>query len=377
MPASSPSWVQVDLAAVRANVRTLVAVAPTAALCAVVKANAYGHGLAPVARAAVAAGASWLGVVSEAEALALRDAHVTNPILVLGVTESANWPALAAASVRVTIATAEQLAALAQYRGPKLAIHLKIETGLGRLGFDPRDIPSIVHTVRQLPSVTLEGMSSHLASVEEQDLAFARQQLRIFREATDHSGDGIMRHIAATAALLQLPESHLDLVRSGIGVYGLWPSDDVRTAVGRFHPSVKLQPALSWRARLIQVKAGTSGTSVGYGRTHHLDRDTRIGVISVGYADGYDRKLSNRAQVLIRGCRVPVIGRVAMNMCTVDLSSVPQVKVGEVVTLIGRDGSKEITADDLATWAETINYEVVARIPEHVSRRYMSENREP
>lgn len=247
-----------------------------------------------------------------------------------------------------------------------------METGLGRLGFGVAELPTALAAVDANPAVRIEGISSHFASVEEQDLGYTARQLAAFERATSQVNRSLIRHIAATAAVLQLPETHLDMVRAGIGIYGLWPSEGVRQAVAALHPSIQLQPALSWRARLVHVKRVQAGTSVGYGRTHAVAEPTTVGVLPVGYADGYDRGLSNRGQVVIRGQRCPIIGRVAMNMTMVDLTSVSQVAVGDVVTLIGSDDRASISADELAEWAETINYEIVTRIPAHIPRRYES-----
>ena len=368
------TWLEIDLAAIRQNVATLKSLVPaTTKFLAVVKSNAYGHGLIPVARAAVDAGADWLGVVAMSEALLLRATNLTVPIVVLGYTDPADWTAAADQSVRVLIATAEQLAALHDYRGPRLIIHLKVETGLGRLGFVASNVPAMVDQIRSLTNVELEGVSSHFASVEEQDLAYTQRQVDELLRATDGLGSTVIRHIAATAAILQLPTSHFDLVRAGIGIYGLWPSEGVSRAVEQTNPAIRLIPALSWQTRLVQTKIVESDQSIGYGRTHRVTTGTIVGVLPIGYADGYDRRLSNTADVLIRSRRVPVIGRVAMNMCMVNLSTIPDARVGDIATLIGRDGDEEITADDLALWGDTINYEIVTRIPNHVHRNYLNQ----
>ena len=387
MQTNQLTWLEIDLDAVRQNVVTLKSTVPTTVqFCAVVKSNAYGHGMIPVAQAAISAGADWLAAVAADEAFELRSNGIGAPILVLGSAPTETWSGLAEKQVSITISDREQLPFFDAYHGPMLALHLKVETGLGRLGFYANELPAIVERIQRNPALKLEGISSHFASVEEQDMGYTRSQLQEFDRAAaaiqfqdltmnpdPGTGlpSGLIRHIAATAAFLQLPESHYDMVRSGIGIYGLWPSADVQTAMVHLRPEIVLTPALSWRTRLVHLKTIPAGMSIGYGRTHTAQRDTVVGVIPVGYADGYDRGLSNKADVLIRGQRCKILGRVAMNMCMVDCSLVSGAKVDDVVTLIGRDGSDEITADDVATWGETINYEIVARIPREMPRHFL------
>jgi len=365
------AWAEIDLAAIRDNVQALRSLtAEGIKFCAVVKSNAYGHGLVPVAKAAVAAGADWLAVIELNEALLLRQEGITVPLIITGAVAESAWETMAEHQVRLLLTSHEQLAHAIDYHGPSLFVHLKVETGLGRLGFAPVDIAKVVRTIQENPSLKLEGTASHFASLEEQDIDYTNQQVQMFETATAQAGLGLLRHMAATAAIIQLPASHFDLVRAGIGIYGLWPSDGVQQAARILHPNLVLKPALSLRAKLVQTKVVSAGMTVGYGRTHHVTSDMKVGVVAIGYADGYDRGLSNRASVLLNGQRCPVIGRVAMNMCMIDCSAVTNAQLGDQVTLIGRDGEDVITADEVAGWADTINYEIVTRIPASLPRLY-------
>ncbi len=363
----------VDLDAVRANVRALLgSLAPGAGLMAVVKANGYGHGAVPVARAALQAGARWLGVAHVDEGLVLRRAGVRAPVLVLVPAPPADLDRALAAGLSLTVCSrehAEAAAARARAAGVTARLHLKVDTGMGRLGADPAQAPDLVRAIRALPGAELEGLFSHFATADEPDLSFARSQLEAFQGLVSGLAATGLRpalcHMANTAAILNLPSSHLDLVRAGIGVYGIYPSPHVARRV-------PLRPALSWSTRIAFVKEVSPGTSLSYGRTYIARGVRRIATLPVGYGDGYPRVLSNRGRVLVHGRRVPVVGRVCMNLTLVDVTGVPGVREGDEAVLLGRQDGEEITADELAALARTIPYEITCGIGRNAPLRHLN-----
>ncbi len=362
----------VDLAVVRHNARTLAARATHGARqMAVVKADGYGHGAAAVARAALDAGAAWLGVATVAEGAQLRDAGVAAPILVLGPVAPGDADTAVARDLAVTVFARDDLPEALDRRaaahGRAARVHLKVDTGMGRVGVHPRDAPDLADRLRSLPNLDLEGVFTHFATADEEDLSFARRQLARFREVLAAlAARGVrpaLRHAANTAATLALPDSHLDLVRNGIGIYGLWPSPVLRGAAD-------LRPALRWEVRVAQVKEVASGTPLSYGATHVTRGRRRIATLPVGYGDGYPRALSNRGEVVVAGRRAPIVGRVCMDMTLVDVTGAPRVRAGDEAVLIGSQGAAEVSADAIAAWTGTINYEVTCAIGRRVPRVY-------
>ncbi len=364
--------VVIDLALVRHNVHTLAGhTSHGTRQMAVVKADGYGHGAIPVARAALDAGATWLGVATVGEGARLRDAGITAPILVLGPVAPGDADSAVARDLAVTVFAQgdlpEALDRRAATHGRPARVHLKVDTGMGRVGVHPAEAPDLADRLRTLPNLDLEGVFTHFATADEQDLSFARIQLDRFRgvlAALEARGvRPTLRHAANTAATLALPDSHLDLVRNGIGIYGLWPSAVLRGAAD-------LRPALRWEARVAQVKTVPPGTPLSYGATHVTRGRRRIATLPVGYGDGYPRLLSNRGEVVAAGRRVPIVGRVCMDMTLVDVSTVPELRAGDEAVLIGNQGGAGITADAIAAWTGTINYEVTCAIGGRVPRDY-------
>ncbi len=369
------SWCEVEDEALHANVAALRRqLSPGSLLGIVVKSEAYGHGLLPSARAFVAAGADWLVVNAPAEAVALRQAGIAAPIYVCGPVFPAQAQIIAQTQARVVLYDQHLAVALSQAaQGQPLPVHLKIETGTSRQGLPLAEALELARLVAGLPGLRLEGLTTHYADIEDTtDHRYAQRQQELLREAVSAfaaQGLGVgMVHAANSAAALLWPETHASLVRVGIAAYGLWPSKEtfavaLQRRLDRGAGEVpQLQPALSWRARLVQVKEVPAGAYIGYGRTFRTTHPSRLGIVPVGYYEGYDRRLSNVAHVLVRGVRAPVRGRVCMNMLMVDLTHIPRALPGEVATLMGRDGEEEISAETLAGWMGTINYEVVARI---------------
>ncbi len=428
------SWIEISKEALRENVRTLRGIAgPERVLCAVVKANAYGHGVREVAsiiardrafggtpsRSPSARGGGrhggWFGVDSIPEAITLRDAHIWNPVLVLGYVPIVDARMVVRTGARVTVAmpeTVRALAAAARSLRRMVSVHVKVETGTQRQGVPARELPAFVRLIERSRGLTLEGISTHLADVEDTGPdGFARLQLRRFggavRAAERIAGRRLLRHASASAAAMLLPDARFDLIRTGIALYGLWPSKICReppgspqytspsTEVARprttrgsrqsptaaalalglrseiDRPHIVLHPVLTWKTIVGPMHWVPRGAPVGYGCTERVRRRTRIAVLQVGYWDGYDRKLSSVGDVLIRGHRCKVIGRVCMNMIMVDVTDVPRVRLEDEVVLIGRQGREEVTVDELAEKIGTINYEVVTRINPMLPRRIL------
>jgi alanine racemase len=247
-------------------------------------------------------------------------------------------------------------------------VHAKIDTGVVRLGVPPADAPAVLEQYVATPELELAGAFTHLAAAEEIDSTFTLEQLTRFHLATQKLGARVERHAAATAAAILWPEARLDAVRCGIGLYGIWPSAESETLMR--DRGLVLEPALSWRTRIVALHDVEPGTTVGYGRTWRAERPTRIATLPIGYAEGLPRSAGNAAQALVRGTRVPVVGRICMNMAFLDVTDVPGAATGDPVTLIGSDGGVRITAEELAAACGTIGYEIVARLPADVPRTY-------
>ncbi len=363
--------IAVDLDAIAHNAAALARLVAPAKLSAVIKANAYGHGLVPVARA-LAPHAARLCVYALEEAVELREAGITAPVHVLGPVPAGELDVAHAADVALTLwdrgLYARQVASVARRRRRRVAVHGKIDTGVARLGLRPADAPAALARYAATPELELAGAFTHLAAAEELDSSFTQEQLARFRAATGGLPAGVERHVAATAAAMLWPETRLDAVRCGIGLYGIWPSADSEALLRT--GGLELEPALSWRTRVVALHAVEAGASVGYGRTWTAERPSLIATLPIGYAEGLPRSAGNSAQALVRGRRVPLVGRVCMDMSFLDLTGVPDAAVGDAVTLIGRDGGERITAEQLGTACGTIGYEIVARLPAHVPRVY-------
>jgi len=382
---SSLIAISVDLKAIDHNIKQIKRLLkPETQIMAVVKANAYGHGIFEVAKQALKSGASYLGVVSAEEALWLRKKGILHPIVVLGAVDKDNIKVLIKEKVAMTMHSEESYRAIsrtAYILNKKAIVWVKVETGISRLGF-PIDgnngsaakvIKRIANRSRHL---RLEGIYSHLASVEELNKSYTSDQSLIFERLLKKVEDlGIkipIVSLAASAAATMVPESRFNCVRIGIEMYGLWPSRGVELWCKRSKKTrnFKLKPALSYKTKLVQVKRVKTGDFVGYGCSFQAPRAMTIGVIPVGYYEGLPRSLSNMGFALLKGAVVPMIGRICMNMTILDLSRRPRAKVGDEVVLIGKSKNKTITATDIADWADTINYEVITRIPEHIKRIY-------
>ncbi|HEX8995471.1 MAG TPA: alanine racemase [Ktedonobacterales bacterium] len=367
-----PTWLEIDLGAIARNTqRVKRIVGPETQVLVSLKADAYGHGALRVARVALRNGASWLGVATVSEARPLRDAGVQAPILVFGYTPP--WQAREAArlDLRATVYDLDSARALAQAareQGRVARAHVKVDTGMARLGLRTEDIPGIVAFVRELratPGLEVEGIFTHFATADSLDQTYARRQLARFRETLDAlAADGPLPpviHAANSAALLTLPEARFTMARAGVAIYGLPPSEEIGLPDG-------FEPALAFRTLVAQVKWIPAGEGVSYGATYITDQPTRIATLPVGYADGFRRAPRNWGEVLIRGQRAPLLGRVAMDQCMVDVTHIPGVEQGDEVTLIGRQGEDELTAQAVAERLGTSAYEVVSSLLARVPR---------
>jgi len=370
--------IRVFLDAIAHNARALRDLVAPANAAFVVKSNAYGHGIAQIAKT-VEPFAQRLCVYSIEEAAALRDAGITRPIFVMGPVQSVDLEEAIGRKAEIALwDTRSWLRAVAQAarkRNTRMPVHVKINTGTTRLGLEPRDAPDAIEDYARLPEIEIAGIFSHLAAAEELDSPFTLGQLETFNravQAVDHAlqskGVRPIRHIAASAAAMLWPQTRLDMVRIGIALYGLWPSPQTRVAMNG--AKFDLQPALSMHSTLAAVRDVEAGTPIGYGGSYHAPKRTRIGVVPLGYADGIPRLLSNRGAFLVGGARCPIVGRVCMNMTMIDLAQAPGAKPGDEVVLLGRQGEALVSADDWGEWAETINYEIVTRLPAELPRVY-------
>ena len=371
------NWVEIDARAIHWNVTQFRRrLGPDVLLGAVVKSNAYGHGMLEVARLAIEAGADWLCVNSVDEAVILREAGHRNEILVMGYVPGDQLGAVVEYDLRPVVynlETVEQLDRLASEDEP-VGIHLKIETGTHRQGIGEAEVVPFAQRVQRSSRLTLEGISTHFANIEDTtDHSFAHAQISAFSRISDAlaaAGMPVMlRHAACSAATILFTRTPLDLARVGISLYGLWPSKETYVScLERGKPTLDLHPALTWKSRIAQVKRVEEGGYVGYGCTYRVTRASQIAVVPVGYHEGYDRGLSGVAHVLVRGRRAPVRGRVCMNMSMVDVTDVPGVSLEDEVVLLGRQGDERISAEQLAEWCGTISYEIVSRIHPALAR---------
>lgn len=339
-------------------------------MAAVVKANAYGHGAVDISRALVQQGVSRLAVASVSEGLALRQAGITADILVLAELFDEHIPELLAHRLTPVITDERLLSTLANAAGAQnrsLPIHIKVDTGMGRLGFSPDDVIPLLETLLTMKSIHVEGVMTHLADSDGPGTAHSEQQLDRFQEVLKNIGRRGLTipyvHAANSAAIVRFPQSHFSMVRPGIMLYGYH-------ALPPNVPSPTLQPVLSLRTTVMQVRTVKSGDSISYNRTFFATRPTRVAVLPIGYADGYSRKLSNNGVVLLQNRRAPIVGTVCMDMTMVDVTDLGPVKVGDEAVLIGAQGQEVIGADEVAGWAGTISYEVLCAIGPRVPRVY-------
>ena len=368
--AGFPSWVTIDLDAVASNIRSIRSLArPDVSLMAVVKANAYGHGAQDVARVAIRIGADQFAVANIEEAIELRRAGIVAPILTLSYVPPESIARATELNISVTIYDFEQAQryqAAAAGRRP-LSAHIKVDTGMGRLGVLPNDAYDLCRSVCKQPAIRLEGIFTHFSSADT-DSQYTADQLSRFSGLVGQLKRGGLQfrhvHAANSAALLTLPSSHFNLVRPGLLLYGLNPLGD---GAG---PDWLL-PAMAWKTTIAQIKTLAGGSAVGYGNSYQTHGSERIAVLPVGYADGLRRAPRTWREVLVRGQRAPVVGRVSMEKTTINVSHIPGAQTGDEVVLLGKQGEDEISAEEIADWIGSINYEVVTAIAPRAPRIFV------
>jgi alanine racemase len=380
------TWAEIDLNVYAHNIRELRRITqPQARLMAVVKANGYGHGAHEVARTALQNGAEYLGVARIHEAVELRKAGLKAPILIFGYSSPASAPALIEYDLIQTVyspSTARELSEQAARRGKKIKVHIKVDSGMGRLGLlleDPagkvsQNNPSSgtvsdVEAISRLGNLEVEGIFTHFATADSADKSYANRQLERFiqfLERLDRAGlTPELKHAANSAALIDLPDSHLDMVRPGIATYGLYPSDEVD------QHRVDLKPVMTLKSRIIHLKQVPAGFHISYGISYRTEKPTIIATVPVGYADGYNRLLSSAGSMVVHGKRVPVVGRVCMDLTMLDVGALKDVQIEDEVVVFGQQALETLPAEELASTLNTINYEIVTSIAARVPRIYL------
>lgn len=369
-PPHRPAWIEIDLACMRRNYALLHADKPASLqVLAVVKDDAYGHGAVPVAEAALDAGVKGLAVSNLAEGAALREAGIRAPILVFGEIHPAEMAWMIHFQLTACINrldTARALSAETERRGGRVAVHLKVETGMGRFGVHWSEAAELAEALTRLPGLYLEGIFSHFARSDEADKSFAHLQLERFQHALaecDRRGLAMeCRHLCNTGGFLDLPQAHLDMVRIGILPLGVYPSRVCRRLRG-------LKPVMTVKSRLAAVRDLQKGDNVGYGLRYQAPTPRRIAVLPMGYGDGYPR-VRNEGHVLIHGRRAPIVGANAMDTTMVDVTQIPEAGLWDEAVLMGRQGREEISVHQIAEWKKTVSYEVLAGWRHRVPRIY-------
>jgi len=381
-----PTWVEIDLNAISHNLKEVRRIIrPGVKIMAVVKANAYGHGAVQVANTALQNGADYLGVARGNEAIELREAGISCPIMVLGYSPVDFTRHLIEYDLIQSVFTydmAKEISSEATSMNQSVKVHLKLDTGMGRIGLvvdskkgtQYQDAYLSEKTLNEaigiasFPGLRLEGIFTHFATADSKNKDSANEQLGTFNDILEkiknHGVEIPLIHAANSAAVIDLPDAHYDMVRPGIMMYGLYPSDEVN------HTDVILKPAMTLKARVVQVKKVPPGFKVSYGSTYVTTEKTKIATISIGYADGYNRILSSAGSMLVRGERAPVIGRVCMDQTMLDVGHIQNVAPGDEVVVFGKQGDSELHVDEIALNTNTINYEIVSSIMPRVFRLY-------
>lgn len=367
-----PTHVEINLNAIRYNLSQIKKAAPAAHVMAVVKANAYGHGAVEISQLAIDAGADTLAVAIPEEGAELRAAGITAPILVLGLALKEQAALFIEHNLIATICdmtNAQALSQAAQAKNTIAPIFIKIDTGMGRIGIPAAKAFAFAQEIATMPNLVLEGVFTHLASADETDKNYALTQLDRFSQVIDHlkAAHFSLKYISAanSATIIDLPTGHFNTIRPGIILYGLPPSHEMQH-------HLQLKPVMEFKTKITYIKKEPAGSYISYGCTYSTPRETYIATIPVGYADGYNRNLSNKSSVLINGKRYPVVGRICMDQTMIDLGEQCSAAIGDEVVLFGRQGNEEITATELADLAGTINYEILCAMSPRVPRVYLN-----
>lgn len=367
-------YATVDLDAIRQNMEAMKAnIAKGTMICGVVKSDGYGHGSVPVAKAVE--DLVWgYAVAAVEEGWVLRDHHITKPILVLGYVPEEEFESLVEQEIRYTVSEwkeVEILSKIAQKLGKNAYVHIKMDTGMGRIGLRfAEEILTLAQKIETLPNIVIEGIFTHMATADMADKTKAKEQIQMFKEMLqllENNGIYIpIRHCSNSAGIIDLKEANIDMVRAGIALYGLYPSAEVNKE------NVCLTPALELKSIVSYLKTVPKGSPIGYGATFVTQKETKVATVSIGYGDGYPRALSNKGYALVRGKKAPIIGRICMDQFMMDVSDIPEIQQGDTVTLIGKDQNEQITVEELAELAGTFNYEFVCDLGKRIPRVYIS-----
>jgi len=367
------TWIEISKSAISENLSVFRNLVGTdCRIMAIVKANAYGHGILEFSKIAVKS-ADLLGVFSLEEALTIKK-NMTAEVFILGYVLPENMPVVCDYNISAGLTSMEHLKKSLENIGSKdLRVHLKFDTGLRRLGFLPSEIPELLNFLENHRNIKVEGIYSHFANIEDTlNHDFAQKQIETFNEMTKpfvKKYPNLLRHTACSAAALLFSQTYYEAVRAGISMYGMWPSKETLiTYITQGQEQTILKPVMTWKTKIAQVKNVHPGDTIGYGRAHRITRTGVIATLPIGYADGYDRKFSNSSYVLIRGKEAPITGRICMNVCMVDVSHIDGVSMGDEVVLLGKQGDKNISADFLAGLSGTINYEITTKINSDIPR---------
>jgi alanine racemase len=373
---------EINLSNLRHNVQALRSLLkPDVQLMAVVKADAYGHGALPCTQAVLDAGADTLGVGIVSEGIELREQGIQAPIQVLVGIFPDEVDDLIQHNLTTTLysrSLAETLAQRASLLGKEVGVHIKVDTGMGRLGIAPEQLPALVEFINGLKNIRIESIFTHFSSADNADPGFTQNQIKSFQSSLNLLKKAKLNvplaHCANSAALLQFPESQYDLVRPGIALYGASPAPGLATVINSLTTKNKkfsLRPVMQWKTRILSINSLPPGSSVSYGKKFVTQRDSRIATLPVGYADGLERLLTNRMQVLVRGHKTPQVGTICMDMAMIDVTDISGVQEGDEVVLFGQQGKESITADEMAEQAGTLSYEILCGVGKRVPRIYL------
>jgi alanine racemase len=376
------TFAEINLKAFKHNLQNLRAITePATGIMAVIKADAYGHGVIPCAKAAVDTGVEYLGAGIIEEGIELRENNITEPILILG----SIFPDEVEDLVRHNFATilctphlAQALAKEAEKQGKTVNVHIKVDTGMNRLGVLPENLLPLIKTINNLPTLKLEALSTHFSSADDKDTSITTQQIELFQKTlSELQKAGVtmptLTHLANTSALFRFPESRSKMVRPGLILYGALPSPVLNSVVEKICQKKNLQnfqPVMQWKSKIILLKSVQKDQPLSYSRKYFTPRDSVIATLPIGYADGLHRNLSNNMEVLIRGKRVPQVGTICMDMILIDVTEVPDVQMGDEVVIFGKQGEEEITVEELAKRSNTIPYEILCNVGKRVPRVY-------
>lgn len=371
------TWIELDSKALRKNIATIRRLSGKRKIAVAVKANAYGHGLKEIISLLEAEDVEYIAVHSLDEAASSRAFGWKRHILVVGYIALSDLEAIVDLKLEPTVYNAEtinRLGRLAKRVEKTIDIHLKVETGTNRQGVEERRLPGIIEIIKKHQGLNLKGVSTHFANIEDTtNHEYANNQLKQFNRLVSairaHGLKPAYRHTACSAALLLFDDTKFELVRPGIAFYGLWPSKETYLSYRLQGGSNNiLSPILTWKTRLIQIKEVPSDAFIGYGCTYRTTSKTRLAILPIGYYEGYDRSLSNLAYVLVKGKRAPIRGRICMNLAMVDITDIKGVRLEDEVVLLGSDQKEKVTADQIADWAKTVNYEIISRINGNIPR---------